>query len=104
ARRRYRGGAGYRRRGPEAALSSGSIYGLMGFSSAPTAQERQRVQEPAYVRISVNAALPEGTDGNRPVPDDDHTMDVVDVVRFADEFARSHSTHRALLLAGGLHA
>src|SRR5262245_37555742 len=90
------------RNNSEQATISGAAAALCGSASA--AQERQRIQKPAYGRVAMDAALPKRTGGNRPVPHDDHTMDVADVVCFADEFAPGHTAHRARILARGLHA
>src|SRR5215470_3410866 len=72
--------------------------------STPALQQRERIQEPACVRMAVNVLFPEHADGDGPLAHIDHAINVVEVARLADEITRGIAAHGARLLAGDRHA
>src|SRR5689334_547973 len=74
--------------------------------SAAAAQERQRVQNPAHGRIIAANATTSGAtatsneiENDDPMVHNDQTIDIIDLVRFADEVASRHAADRDFLLA-----
>src|SRR5262245_29510248 len=75
-----------------------------GCRSAPALQQRQRIQKPAYVRIAVDTALSKHADADGSFSHVDHAIDVVEVIRLANEIACRIAAYGARLLACNRHA